>query len=64
MKYVIAVVLCLLPLSGLAESTGYKVAYDGRSFQQKPASSAYLYIDGTTTRLTQKNLPLFSSWIL
>ncbi len=57
----IALALCLfLPVSALAESAGYKVAYDGGSLSQKPGSSANLYIEGNTIRLTEKGQVLAS----
>src|SRR5260370_8127541 len=56
MKFLMAVVLRLfLPASALAESAGYKVAYDGGSVPQKAGTSMYLYIDAKEIRLAQKS---------
>jgi hypothetical protein len=56
MKHLLAVVLCvLLPVSALAESAGYKVAFDGGSIPQKAGTSMFLYIEANQIRLAQKS---------
>jgi hypothetical protein len=55
MKHVIAAVLCLpLPLSGFADSAGYRVIYDGGSPAAKAGTSLYLYIDSGLIRLAEQ----------
>jgi hypothetical protein len=57
MKSLIAGLLCLLlPISVLAESAGYKVAYDGGSVPQKAGTSMFLYIEANQIRLVEKSL--------
>jgi hypothetical protein len=59
MKFLIAAVLCvLMPVSVLAESAGYKVAYDGGSIPEKTGTAVYLYIETNQVRLTQKSVEL------
>jgi hypothetical protein len=54
MKSLIAALLCLLlPISVLAESAGYKVAYDGGSVPQKAGTSMFLYIEANQIRLVE-----------
>jgi hypothetical protein len=56
MKHLLAAVLCvLLPVSALAESAGYKVAFDGGSIPQKAGTSMFLYIEANQIRLAQKS---------
>jgi hypothetical protein len=55
-KSLLAVVLCLiLPVAALAESAGYKVAYDGGSVPQKAGTTMFLYIEANQIRLAQKS---------
>jgi hypothetical protein len=52
----LAMVLCLsLPVSAFAESSGYKVAYDGGSVPQKAGTSMFLYIETNQIRLVEKS---------
>jgi hypothetical protein len=56
MKFFMAMFLCvLMPISALAESAGYKVAYDGGSVPKKVGTSMSLYIEASQIRVAEKS---------
>ena len=59
MKLLMSAVLCvLMPMTAIADTGGYKVAYDGGSVDEKTGTSLHLFIDSNQIRLARKDVML------